>query len=204
MSMTEISPDTLLSYGGLVLPLALMVGSLGVPLPGTLLLLAAGALVNVGTLDPAAVLVPALLGVMLGDSGSYLLGRFGVSLAPGRASDGWTGSSWRKAREAFERRGGPAILLTRFLLTPLALPTNLIAGGSGYPFRRFLAFDLAGEAVWVGLFVGLGYLFADNWETLSGVANEVSWSLFGVAALALAVYVAFVRLPGHGAFGTIR
>lgn len=202
MALVEISPDMLSTYGQLALPLALMVGALGVPLPGTLLLLAAGALASAGALDPVMVGALALLGVVIGDSGSYLLGRYGGTLVLERASRG--GGAWRKAREIFDRWGGSTVFLTRFLLTPLALPANLIAGSARYSFRRFLAFDLAGEAVWVGLFGGLGYLFADNWQALSEAADTATWSLVAAAAVAAGVYVAYLRLSEHKVLGTIR
>ena len=57
-----------------------------------------------------------------------------------------------------QRRGGSAIYLSRWLLTPLAIPTNFISGGSGYPARRFLLFDALGEATWLLAFGGLGYV----------------------------------------------
>ena len=61
-----------------------------------------------------------------------------------------------------KRRGGIAIYLTRWLFTPLALPTNLIAGSSGYPFWKFLLFDIAGEITWILLYGGLGYAFGSQ------------------------------------------
>ncbi len=205
MGFTEISPDVLLSYGQLALPLALMVGSLGVPLPGTLLLLAAGALANTGDLDPVTVAALSLFGVALGDSGSYLLGRYGGPLVLERVSrGGWTGAAWQRARASFDRWGGSTVFLTRFLFTPLALPTNLIAGSGRYSFRRFLAFDLAGEAVWVSLFGGLGYLFAGSWETLGEVADTVTWTLVAAATVAIGVYGAYLRLSERKVVETIR
>ena len=59
-----------------------------------------------------------------------------------------------------DRSGGLSIYLTRWLLTPLAIPTNLPVGASGYPLRKFLAFDLAGELTWLLVLRGLGYAFS--------------------------------------------
>ena len=66
-----------------------------------------------------------------------------------------------------------AIPLSRFLVTPLALPTNLIAAGDRYPFPRFASACLAGEAVRVTLFGGLGYLFAGSRRTIEGRAGDL-------------------------------
>ena len=188
MSLIEISPDTLSYYGVLALPLALFVGALGIPLPGTLLLLGAGALVREGTLGLTPVAALALLGAVMGDTGGYLIGRYGsprvFEHAQGRAVE-----TWHRARGTFDCGGGPIVFLTRFLLTPLAAPTNIIAGGSGYRLRRFLFFDVAGETVWVFLFVGLGYLFAGSVDTLGALAGDISWAVLAAAALTLAAYL---------------
>lgn len=162
---------------------------MGVPLPGTLLLMGTGALAQGEALDLPAVAILALGGVVIGDSGSYFMGRYGgppvlERLFHVRKSK----SATQKTRDAFERYGGWTVFVTRFLLTPLALPTNLIAGFSGYPFRRFLAFDLAGESLWVCLCLGLGYLFADNWETLAEASNTFVWTLLIAATVALSIY----------------
>ena len=58
-------------------------------------------------------------------------------------------STWQNAKESFEKRGGVMIYLTRWLITPLAIPTNLIAGSSGYSFSKMLVFDVAGELTWI-------------------------------------------------------
>ncbi len=73
--------------------------------------------------------------------------------------------------------------MTRFLLTPLALPTNLLAGSSRYAYGRFLALDALGELVWIALYGGLGYAFADQWETISDLAGNLTGALIGLLAL---------------------
>jgi membrane-associated protein len=184
--------DTLLTavlaYGAPALGLALFIAALGIPLPATLLLLASGAFARQGMLDAPLAVGLSLLGSVLGDSGSYCVGRCGGALMlkhiAGRAS-------WQQAWATFERRGALAIFLTRFLLTPLALPTNLIAGSSAYVYGRFLVLDVLGEAVWIALYGGLGYLFADQWEILSDLAGNLSGALIGLLALLLAGVLAY-------------
>jgi membrane-associated protein len=188
--MSELS-DTLLTavlaYGAPALGLVLLLAALGIPLPATLLLLASGAFARQGMLDAPLAVGLGLLGSMLGDSGSYCLGRCGGALilkhVAGRAS-------WQQARATFEHRGALAIFLTRFMLTPLALPTNLIAGSSGYVYGRFLILDVLGEAVWIALYGGLGYLFADQWETLNDLTGNLTGALLGLFALMLGGVVA--------------
>jgi len=186
--LTEAFLTAMLAYGPFALALALLIAALGVPLPATLLLLAAGAFARQGALDAAWAGGLALLASVLGDSGGYCLGRCGGALVRRRVA-GQAG--WQRAQTSFARRGSLAVLLTRFALTPLALPTNLIAGSTHYAFPRFLVFDVIGELAWVTIYGGLGYLFADQWETLSDLAGNLTGVLLGLLALATGGYLAF-------------
>jgi membrane-associated protein len=189
--MTELGEAFLtgmLAYGPPVLSVALLLGAVGLPLPGTMFLLAAGAFAGQGVLDWPLAAPLALVGVVVGDSTGYILGRYGGPLVVRRFAGNQT---WGRAQNAFDRQGGWAIVLTRFLLTPLAVPVNLIAGSSRYPFGRFLSFDTAGELVWVMLYGGLGYLFADSWEVINSLAGNLSGLLVGAVALGAGAYLAY-------------
>jgi membrane-associated protein len=194
--LTEAFLSAMLAYGPLALGLALLIAALGAPLPATLLLLAAGAFARQGALDGAWAGALGLLASVLGDSGGYCLGRCGGALVQPRVAGR---AGWQRAQATFARRGSLAVLLTRFALTPLALPTNLIAGSTRYAFPRFLLFDVIGELVWIALYGGLGYLFADRWEALSDLAGNLSGMLLGVLALALGAVWAYRARRAHSA-----
>lgn len=195
--MSNLS-DTLLAavlaYGPMAFGLTLMLTAFGAPLPATLLLLAAGAFTRQGLIDGTLAALLGLLGSVLGDSGSYLVGRYGGAFLQRRIAHIGV---WQQAQATFTRSGSLAILLTRFLLTPLAWPTNLIAGSGQYPFARFLALDTAGELVWVVIYGGLGYLFADRWEALSDVVGNLSGVLVGLLVLAVGGYMAYRHRNGR-------
>ncbi len=185
LNLIELFLTGMLTYGPLALGLALLLGALGIPVPGTLFVLAAGAFVRQGVLDLFTASGLGLLGAVLGDSASYAIGYFAKGWVERRFGQS---AAWQKARDTFERRGGLAIYLTRFLLTPLALPTNLIAGGSGYSFWRFLAYDVAGEFTWIVLYGSLGYAFGSQWELINQFISDFSGLLVGLAALGAGIY----------------
>jgi membrane-associated protein len=195
--MTELNLiDSLLTaltgHGPVTVGLVALLGSLGVPvIPAPFLVLAAGALARQGLIDLSTVLFLGLLGALLGDSTGYALGRVARRWVQRR----WGGSStWARATDRFNQSGAHAIYITRVLLTPLAVPTNLIAGGSGYPLRRFLAYDLAGSLSWLLGYAGLGYAFGVQWPVISqAVANYSGWIL-GAVALGIGVYLLLRRL----------
>ena len=171
----------MLTYGIWALGLATLISAIGVPLPATMILLAAGAFARQGVLNWEAAVALAALGAMLGDTVSYLLARFGGKLAFQRMQ---ASGAWSQSQTVFERWGGLAVFFSRFLLTPLALPINLLAGSTRYTLWRYLGGVVAGEALWVVTFGGMGYLFADQWETVSAVMGNLSGA-FAAAALGL-------------------
>jgi len=178
--LTEIA-----TYGPALLGFILFWGALGLPLPGTLFLLATGALAQQGSIDWVAASALALVGVVSGDCFSYFIGRSaGNWLQPGRTR----GHTWQKAQARFTRQGGVAIYLTRFLFTPFAVPTNLIAGGSGYTFRQFLGYDVAGELTWIALYGGLGYVAGSQWPVISQAVSDYTGLLLACLVGAAAVY----------------
>ncbi|MCC9077459.1 DedA family protein [Litorilinea aerophila] len=190
-SLSDYLLAYMVAYGPWMFGLALLLGALGVPVPGTLLVLAAGAFVRQGIFDGATVGALGLLGVVLGDSLGYGLGRY-ARLWVERRMGGL--AAWRTAEGHFQQWGGAAIYLTRFLLTPLAVPTNLIAGGSTYPFWRFFGYDALGEATWLLVYGGLGYFFGSQWEALSELISNFSGLLAGIVLLAGGLYLWTQRL----------
>lgn len=184
----------LAQYGLPALFGAILVAALGVPLPGTLLLLAAGAFVAQGGLDLWWVLGLATAAAVLGDQLGYGLGRWGSARLVARLSR-WGGGADRlgQAERLARRWGGWGVFLSRWLLTPLGPLLNLTSGLARYPWPAFLCFDVAGEAVWVTLYVTLGRLFSDQAQTLSAALGNLTWALIGLVGIAVLGWLLFRR-----------
>jgi membrane protein DedA with SNARE-associated domain len=190
--MIELLLERMAVYGPLALGLALLLGAAGLPLPSGVLLLATAALARQGLLDGPVTIAVGLAGVVLGDVASYAMGRLASERLEGYLRQR-RATPWGKAQEQFNRHGGLAIWLTRVVLTSLDVPTSLIAGGSGYPFRRFLAYGLAGRVTWLALYGGLGYAFGCQWPLLSQAISRCSgWLALG-ALVAGGIYVLHSR-----------
>lgn len=166
----------LLNNGSALLGLAMFLAALGIPLPATMLLIAAGGMAQQGVLSLQGALLSAAAGAIAGDAGGYLLGRFGFRLLQPRVAGS---PQWSRAVRLFARWGALGVFVTRFLFTPLSMPVNLLAGSTGYAWRRFMAAVLAGEAIWVLLYAGLGHQFAGQWVRLSEWAAELPALLWG-------------------------
>lgn len=172
----EIVLALALDGGPIALALLLAVAALGVPLPATFALLATGALLAQAQVSILDLLSAALFGSVGGDQLAYLVGRLGGGLIERRV-----GKRLRPAREMVTRHGAMAVFLSRFLFTPLGPPINWVAGAIGMAWWKFTVAGVMGEAIWVGLFLGLGFLFADRVSALADLASTFAWFLVAAA-----------------------
>ena len=188
MSVSEQLLGDLATYGMPLLFGVTVVSCAGVPLPTSLLLIAAGSFADHGEMNGAAVIAVASLGAVIGDSIGYGVGRWGDRALADRVSR-WIGGEDRLAQaEAHAQRwGGLGIFITRWLATPLGPFINLASGFAGYPWHRFLLWNVLGEVLWVALYVGLGEIFSHRVLALSSLLGDVTWAVLAlIAALALA------------------
>jgi membrane-associated protein len=156
-----LDPATLLAdlgpwaLGGLSLMIFIESGVLFPFLPGDSLLVTAGLLhVSLG-LPVALIAVCAFVAAVLGDQVGYWLGsRFGRRLFKPDARV-LKSEYLARAEDFFAKHGGAALVLGRFVpIVRTYVP--LAAGASRYRYRKFLAWNLIGAALWAGglTFVG--------------------------------------------------
>ncbi len=198
--MLDLLVKGMTTYGPLVLGLAMLPGAVGVPVPVGVLLIAAGAFVRQGIIDWQSAFLLAWLGAVASDALSYSTGRWTGRWARSRLT-GRYAAAWHQAEERFRHHGGRAVFATSWLLRGLAIPTNLIAGSSGYSFRHFLAWDAAGKILWILLHAGLGYAFASQWQLVGEtISRHGVW--FGLCAtMGTGVYLLLRRLRARQGSG---
>jgi membrane-associated protein len=132
-------------------------------LPGDSLLFAVGALAAVDTSGKlSAPLALVLLGAaaVLGNILNYSIGR---AIGPPAFSGRYRllkVEYLRRTEEFFQRHGGMAVALSRFM--PIIRTfAPFVAGVGRMSYPRFLAYNLLGGVSWVVLFIMGGYLFGN-------------------------------------------
>jgi membrane protein DedA with SNARE-associated domain len=176
LNLSDYLLSTLGVYGLPILFGVLLIGSIGLPMPASLMLVAAGSFVEQGEMKLWPVLMLASLGAITGDNIGYALGRWGGRRITHRITN-WTGGEKRlqHAAEWSNRWGGTGVFLSRWLVTPLGPVINLTSGMANYSWPRFLFFDVIGEALWVVLYVMLGKIFSGRVQALSDVLGDFTW-----------------------------
>ena len=182
-------------YGYPMLWVYICVAAIGVPLPVSLVLLAAGAFAALGDFNIILLALIAITASSCGDSVGYVVGRrIGTPifdwLVLQRHIRFITAQRLAKAHDYFEQRGAWAIFLSRFLFSGLGGIINLVAGAERYSYRRFLFFDSAGEIVGALIPLVLGYSFGASWEAVGDIMGTIS----SLAIALLGVIVLLVQL----------
>lgn len=160
---------------------------LALPIPASVIMLAAGGFAAAGDMVLWQVAAAALAGAMAGDQLGYAAGRRGGGrLLAVLARDATRAVAIGKAATMMAGRGGLTVFLTRWLFSPLGPWVNLTAGALGFGWLRFTLWGAAGEAVWVVLYTGLGRAFGGNLQAAADLAGStLGFLAAGAVALGL-------------------
>ena len=181
MNITDQLLGALSQYGLPLLFGVIVIAAAGIPLPISMMLVAAGSFVELGEMKLWQVIVVASAGAVLGDQIGYALGRWGSNHVVPRIRRRKNGAARIAQADAFAKRWGAAgIFFSRWLITPLGPWLNLTSGMSAYPWARFFVWDVLGEVLWVVLYVMLGKFFSDRVQELVEILGNLAWVVVGL------------------------
>ncbi len=178
------------SYGYYAVFLIVGLESVGIPLPGETVLVAAALAAATGRLDIWIVFLVATAGAILGDNLGYWIGyRGGYKLA--RKYGHKIRLDERKlkvGRYVFDRHGGKVVFFGRFV-SVLRTFAAFIAGTVHMAWPRFLVYNATGGVVWAAIFSFGFYVAGNTLEKLSGPLNVVLISLAVLVVIAVFLVV---------------
>jgi membrane protein DedA with SNARE-associated domain len=177
-------------HGYIVLFAWVLTEQLGVPLPSTPFIVAAGALAHTGQLNFGAAFLVAFSAAMIADLVWFEIGRrrgirvlkflCRISLEPDYCV--------RRTENTFARYGAKTLIVAKLVPGISAVATPM-AGVYGLARSRFLFFDGLGILLWIGTFELLGYLFSDQLEDVIAYASRFGGLLTVLFVGALAAWV---------------
>jgi membrane protein DedA with SNARE-associated domain len=181
-----------LDHYGLWAVLALvLIEDFGIPVPGETVLIAAAVFAGSGRMNVFAVALVGFAAAVLGDNIGYAIGRFGGR----KLVDRWgkyvflTPERLERAESFFGRHGAKIIVIARFV-EGLRQANGIIAGIGKMDWRRFLACNALGAALWVGTWVGVGYLAGRHITAIYNAITKYSLYAAIVAVIAIAIWAA--------------
>ncbi|HMF74596.1 MAG TPA: DedA family protein [Bryobacteraceae bacterium] len=169
----------------------LLLGILGLPIPDETLLVFCGYLIYRGRLNFAGAFISGFAGSLCGISLSYYLGlKFGRSVLDRYGKYLRVTPADVDRVSLWYRRIGYWLLTIGYFIPGVRHFTALVAGMSRLEFRTFASFAYPGAAVWVSLFLTLGYVFGERWENTSEMVHR--YSIIGVSVLAAIVAIVWI------------
>ncbi|MEV6441037.1 DedA family protein [Amycolatopsis sp. NPDC051716] len=175
----------------LIVGAVIMIESLGIPLPGEVVLVSAALLtLSHPNLSPLWVGVVASAGAIIGDSIGYLIGKTG-----GQRLFAWAGRKFPKhfgpthianAERIFNKRGMWAVFFGRFIAF-LRILAGPLAGSLRMHYPKFLIANALGGIAWAGGTTALIYYVGEAAEKWLG-----DFSKYGLVAAVVIGAVVFV------------
>jgi len=162
----------------------------GLPVPAYPVLIVAGAYAAMGG-DPLWLLVAVgVVAALTADTGWYLAGnRYGMRILKTLCRVSLSQDSCVRQTESIFQRFGPLSMVFAKFVPGFASVATAMAGAIRLKYWKFLLFDAVGASLWVGVGVGIGYVFRGAIDDAMNTLR--SYGRFGVM-LILAAFLVWV------------
>jgi membrane protein DedA with SNARE-associated domain len=187
----------LTTYGYAAVFVLVAFESLGVPLPGETILIAAGTYAGsthrlsvwaVFAVAAAAAIIGDNIGFWIGDKGGYrLVRRYGHYVHVDEAK-------MKIGRYIFDRHGGKVVFFGRFV-SVLRTYAAFLAGTNRMRWRRFFVYNAAGGLIWAAIYTFVSYSVGNAIKKASGPV-DLALGLAAAAAI-ITVFVVVRRQAGR-------
>ena len=167
-----------------------LVEQAGLPVPAYPTLIIAGAYLTLGDFALTKLLLVGALAAVIADTLWYFAGRrFGTRVLRMLCKISLSPDSCVRQTESIFERFGPASMIFAKFIPGFASVATALAGAIGLRYWKFVVFDLLGSLLWVGVAIGIGYLFRDAiGEALDTLQALGKWGL----VLITAAFVAWI------------
>ncbi|WP_310384165.1 DedA family protein [Roseateles sp.] len=174
-------------YGLLFLIIFVETGLVVMPfLPGDSLLFVVGAMCGTGLLSLPIAMSVMVVAAIAGNQTNYTIGRyFGPKVFQWEQSRFFNRDAFNKAHEFYERRGGVALIIARFM--PFARTfAPFVAGVAQMTRRKFTFYDVTGALLWIGSVTLAGYAFG-NVPVVKSNLQIIIWALIIIPGLLIII-----------------
>ena len=150
-------------------------------LPGDSLLFVAGTIAAAGELNVHGLVLVLITAAIAGDSLNYSIGRYlGPRVFRFDDSRFFKRAYVDRTHAFFERHGGKAIIIARFVPI-IRTYAPFVAGIGAMRYRRFLMFNVTGAVLWVALLTYAGFFFGN----LPLVRKNLTAVILGIIVLSV-------------------
>ena len=166
----------------------------GLFIPATPMMILVGGLIGSGVLPPVPVLVYTIIGAILGDIVSYVLGRLTGRRVVYKGPLSRHRHGVARARLFFRRYGLSAVFFGRFL-GPIRCTVPLVAGMMAMDQRRFQIANVLSALVWAPIMFAPGWLIGRRVRELEEISEPALFALLAlVTAVTFATFIITAKL----------
>lgn len=188
--------DLLAQYGPLIVFASVFASAIGLPVPAlpTLVLFGAMAMMHPGSLWQQLVptLAMSVCASVLGDTVWFLAGRvYGGKTLQTICRVSLSRDTCVKKTERFFGRWGVRVLAVSKFIPGLSLVSIPLAGAMGVPLTQFLRYDAIGGALWAGVGLLVGVLFAPQIDMIFVGMSRLGKDAAAVIGVLVIAYVAY-------------
>jgi membrane-associated protein len=183
---------TILSGVAMFLETSILVGLV---VPGDTIVIVSATGVS-SPLEYWALIVAVIVGSLAGESLGFALGRFfGPKLRDSRLGRRLGHENWKRAERYLDRRGGPAVFISRFLPVLHALIPWTV-GMSSMSYRKFMAWTAPACTVWAFAYISVASAAAEGYRSVADSLHYAGYLFVGAIALFIGL-AALVRVLLH-------
>jgi membrane-associated protein len=173
--------------------IAIFAASFALP-TGAMILIVSFASIAVGFTDLAILGSLALAATVLGDFSAYSVAKYFKKRLDGYIDRFvWLGNKIDKIGVIFQKYGRYTVFLSRFAFSGLGPYVNLFSGLRALPKRLFLQAMIAGEIIYVALFMSVGYFFRETWQMVVLIVKDYTVSMV-LVVLGIFIALRLVKL----------
>jgi len=167
---------------------------LGCLIEGEALVIIASFLAFLGELSLPVVLLSAFFGTLLSDVGWFLLGRYSGTKFLERWT--WLHTLSKGSVALVGRRPRLTAFLVRFIYGfRVIVPYSL--GKTSIETSTYILYNALGVLLWVSIFGGIGYFFAEAVETIVGKTPHLGLMLIGMTFLLVVFFIYLGKITGR-------
>ncbi len=179
------------NYGAAGVGVVVMLESMGAPLPGESIVIAAAVYAaTTGRLDITLVVAAAAMGAIMGDNFGYLIGR-SIGLRALRRFGrriGLTEGRFQLGQYLFRHYGPQVVFIGRFIAI-LRTFAALLAGANRMHWRAFLFWNALGGIAWASLYGFGAYVLGDAVRRVRGPMEIVLGVVGAVGIVCMVVFL---------------
>lgn len=191
MQLLELVEQLFAQYGYFVLLIGLPLDAIALPIPpGNTTLTYTGYLSFKGVLHLWTAMLAAFGGSIIGMTTTYVIGyKIGMPLIERYGKWLLLKPEYLARTRKYYEKYGNLLLTVSFFIPGIRQIIGYFVGIIRIPFRYFAFYAYIGALLWVLVFVGLGYVFGEQWQRAFGLVEEYLRYIFGGLLLVLVVFL---------------